>query len=466
MSALAVSRRFLRQFPLNFGWLALGAGLSCVAGCAGSANEELESQTRAAIVGGAPAAPDGWRNVVKLDNECTGVVIHEEFLITAQHCSPPRRGWFEVPQNPEETPSEVFTITGCDSLPGGGVGTGQDLMVCRFTPKAAALALVPIALGCEMDTVAIGDDAVLVGYGTSSADQTRTGGKQTVQAQVVALGDELEIGDDQAGSCYGDSGGPAFIRIQAAGEEPVWRLAGLLSSGYTGRCGSGFYTILSGLVPWLETRTQRDLSPCFDSDGTWDPSYDCLENGLDADGRSAAQPAERVPTTTCGENTRARIADTNPPQLGSIRIAAAPLRGWHEVSVQPFDAESGIRAVLFELLGADSFAITTERDEVPPYTLLFADSSQVSRVRVSVTDGAGNSSKSERAVQDSADAGAGGCSMARTSSSSAWCVSLLAIAACVLERRRRARVRQRAQRQLAGHSSLKQAMNSAQPSRQ
>src|SRR5690606_19373863 len=57
------------------------------------------------------------------------------------------------------------------------------------------------------------------------------------------------------GTCRGDSGGPAYAR-----EGGELRLLAILSSGFAGQCGVGWYTDYLRVLPWLEDATGVTLA--------------------------------------------------------------------------------------------------------------------------------------------------------------------------------------------------------------
>ncbi|MFZ5892343.1 MAG: trypsin-like serine protease [Myxococcota bacterium] len=421
---------------------ALAAFASLLA-CACSASSEIEEIGASArgIIGGELAAAEAWPSVVLLDSGCTGVIVHEEFLISAQHCPAARRAFQVVSDSPDVAPSGELSIVGCEEFPGGGIATGRDLRVCRFRPKLPAIATVPIALGCEMERVRAGASAILVGYGTTSREQMQTGAKRWVSAPIISIGEELEIGDETAGTCVGDSGGPAFYRLDDGSSEPVWRLIGLLSSGYKDRCDVGFYTDLSRVVPWLEVQTQRDLSPCFNANGTWAPTYDCVEANFDVAG--VPGPNLRVPATSCGANPSVAVVDSRRPTIGKLSVSESD-PGFLDVAAEVHDAESGVRRVEFEFIKADASLVASAVDEIAPYEVRLPTVTGATRVRVTAVDRAGNTSSIEQGLSSEANTEAG-CSVSpkfrRRSSGSALLVILAGLLVAVA-RRARTRYRQ------------------------
>lgn len=264
--------------------------------CAGTPDSSTSSGTQA-IVGGQLAGESAWSNVVKLNNDCSGLLVSSDYLITAAHCGAPSVALTGA--DPDHEPERSLQVGRCTAAPDGGIGSGRDLMVCHFEPALPSAPRVPIALGCEHEQIQVKTPVVLVGFGEQSIAERATGPKRVVDAAIegILLSHEFRIGTESAGSCYGDSGSPAFMRLDSGGGRPSWRVIGILSSGYTGQCGQGFYSDLTRLVPWLEQQTGEDLSPCFNDDQVWLPTAECTDAALDENGEPIASG---TPIASCG----------------------------------------------------------------------------------------------------------------------------------------------------------------------
>lgn len=85
------------------------------------------------------------------------------------------------------------------------------------------------------------------------------------------------MGSNGKTACNGDSGGPAFIQL----EDGTWRTFGITSHGEDTSCTKvAYYTHAAIMVPWMQGIIHEqgdkdiDVTPCFDDDGTWNPSKD------------------------------------------------------------------------------------------------------------------------------------------------------------------------------------------------
>jgi secreted trypsin-like serine protease len=169
---------------------------------------------------------------------CTGTIIDVKgqtgSLLTAAHCVTEDDG--------EPLPAEDFVvITGDDfaestsAFPVDGVRVepsydgsfaANDVAVVRFSAEDAELSSIPV-LGAADDTLAVGDDLLLVGYGQTEADGDNTA-RRRVARTIDQLDEQLVVYSqaDARGACFGDSGGP--VLVQVGGEE---RVAAIISGG-------------------------------------------------------------------------------------------------------------------------------------------------------------------------------------------------------------------------------------------
>lgn len=307
-------------------------GLTAACGAPERSGGELSQ----AIVGGERTEAGAWPSVGWLDNGCTGVLIAPDLVIYAGHCGA-RATTVSFGDELEIVVDELagtarvvapegarhVTLRDCRVHPDTTLGHGTDLGYCWLSePALAAEMLPPIALGCARAQVSAGMPLTLVGFGVEASGLSSLGTKRSVVADVVSVGSEFEIGDDEHGTCSGDSGGPAFVSAVADNQRREWSLVGILSSGEQGSlCGVGYYTDLARMVPWLESETARDLTPCFEG-STWQPQAGCARASLDDRGLPEGDPSE--PSRLCREPfTRPRGGCTLSPVLPAQRGANA-----------------------------------------------------------------------------------------------------------------------------------------------
>jgi hypothetical protein len=265
-----------------------------------------------AIVGGEPASDNAWLNVGWLESGCTATLVHERVIVFAGHCGVDHErvffgqafevaldfdaGTASLP-NPERY--ESVALTRCELHPEAAIGSGLDVAFCELADAVADRPSVPLVAGCEREHLKLGAPVTMVGFGFDTLEaQGRAGIKRVAQSRVVDVSREVYIGETDAGTCPGDSGGPAFMRVDSEAERPDWRLAAVLSSGSQGRCGVGRYTNVSDVKEWLEAASGHDLTPCFDANDQWKPGPSCVMPPLNLEGEPIDVPDEH--TAHCG----------------------------------------------------------------------------------------------------------------------------------------------------------------------
>jgi hypothetical protein len=292
-------------------------GLSLVA--CGAPRGESVARTKESISGGAAVLPGAWPAIAWLDNGCTGVLVAPDMVVFAAHCGiEVTTAWFgdELTIDIDDANGiaaarEAPDVTGielgsCADFPNWSLASGNDVAYCFLAQTAVdAGAIAPMLFGCEKQAVAAGTDVTLVGFGRDSAVGT-PGTKRSIELPIDDVGIELQIGGIDAGTCAGDSGSPAFLALGSS-VNPEWRVAGILSTGLVGQaCGVGFYANAATVTPWLEDSSGRDLTPCYERDGSLSGSA-CLEPALDADGLPTSPLRRQTPV--CGEKRSERDAD-------------------------------------------------------------------------------------------------------------------------------------------------------------
>lgn len=146
---------------------------------------------------------NAWPNVVRMESDCSGVVIHPEVVVYAAHCGLDQR---HVTAGVGHRAR--LTVDFCDQYPDWDIEAGNDLAFCVLS-NPAPFPFVPPAIGCETD-LRKGDPVVVAGYGTTSASSEDDGLLRAAAVSYSEGGLEIPLGDEAAGSCFGDSGGPAF----------------------------------------------------------------------------------------------------------------------------------------------------------------------------------------------------------------------------------------------------------------
>lgn len=262
------------------------------------------ARLEANLVGGSRTSATAWPNVVWLERGCTATLIHERVALFAAHCTYPTRFFIgntfdseidvdagtAILVSPDEHPS--IAVNRCESHP-----EGLDLAYCVLD-EPVDVPVVPLMSSCERDAVTVGQPATLVGFGFGDGDDPAFGIKRSGETTVRTIGTSFIVGDEEVGTCRGDSGGPAFVRFGPDEEHASWRVLGVLSAGRAGTCGPGHYTDVSAATRWLETASGHDLTPCTSSDGAWAPGAMCVAPQLDSMGEPSDGPVAY--TETCG----------------------------------------------------------------------------------------------------------------------------------------------------------------------
>jgi hypothetical protein len=248
-------------------WGAMAAGAASL-GCSGSHGEGEHpgfGSERSALVGGREIPRSAWPNIVRIGQVCTGILLRSDLVVYAAHCG-------TYPAYLQLADDRRVHVDRCWTYPRASYG-GTDIAFCVLEAPVDGVRLVPPALGGEVDWVAPGSEVTLVGYGLSTPTDS-FGTLREAVATIDAIGEEIEVSGPDVGTCSGDSGGPAFVKM---GSEREWRIAGILSSGPIGECGPGisYYTRLSSFVPWIEEQSKCDVSPCHTAEGKLTSSERC-----------------------------------------------------------------------------------------------------------------------------------------------------------------------------------------------
>jgi len=173
---------------------------------------EPEQPIDPALIGGRPADPKDWQASVYAsmnNSRCSATIIGPQVLIIASHCvAHGGRASFSV------GPNRYTSV--CSRSPLYRRGTDHDLALCKIDKPVEGIKYEVI--NTDEDLIQEGKDILLTGYGC-----VRPGGGGGNDG-VYRIGDAKIIrrssGYDfvvrgQAALCFGDSGGPAFIYLDA-----------------------------------------------------------------------------------------------------------------------------------------------------------------------------------------------------------------------------------------------------------
>ena len=228
-----------------------------------------DGEDRPRIYGGGPVAACAWPTTVSLGGSCTGTLINEEVVIYAAHCG---ANYNAVTFGNDIYSSEKVATEYCKIYPGyNGVGEGKDFAYCKLAEPVTDYPIVPPLMGCETDVLQPGQGVAVVGFGNAD-DNLGYGIKREVYTTLnyITNKNEAFVGGDGEDSCQGDSGGPVFVPLN----DGSWRVFGITS--YGGACGGGgYYSMMHLGMPWFESDSGIDLTPCTDAQGNWDPGPEC-----------------------------------------------------------------------------------------------------------------------------------------------------------------------------------------------
>jgi hypothetical protein len=189
--------------------------------------------------------------------------------------------------------------------------------------------IVPILMGCEVDVLQPGTPIIEAGFGDSDDNGNGFGRKRWVATSFNRTSNgAANVGGNGKGYCYGDSGGPAFVKL-AGGS---WRAFGIVSEGTGPSCADGdLIAYIHKAVPWIEQMSGIDITPCTNADGTWNPSAACTGFSLAPDGagrtwsNGCAEPVMSGREATCGPpfgGDAGPPVDAPPPDSAGPRDAA------------------------------------------------------------------------------------------------------------------------------------------------
>jgi hypothetical protein len=304
---------------------------------------------------------------------CTATLVHPELIIYAAHCG---SGYGSVFFG-NDTDGQGFAVgtAGCETNPNwAGIGYGVDIAYCRLAEPVTEVPFTPPLMGCETDVLQPGREVWIVGFGETEQGVYGVKHKALTTFNYTDGNGDANIGGNGTTVCFGDSGGPAFVRLgEDDGFDGSWRAFGIASYVYT-PCGTdGFSAMMHNGVEWVESASGIDVTPCHDADGTWNPSAACtgFPAGIDAgsgDWGSGCAPGPLVGSgATCGpphgggDTEAPTVTITSPADGEHVAIGAGAGDAQVRVSVAAQD-DVGIAQVHLVVDGVEAGT-----DANPPY---------------------------------------------------------------------------------------------------
>lgn len=259
------------------------------------------------IAYGETAVACAWPTTVSVagGGQCSGTLVHPQVVVFAAHCGASSK----TIHFGEDAlaPARSVTASDCQAYPdyAGADDQTHDWAYCVLDEPVTDLPVTPPLFGCETALLEVGREVALVGFGADV--DAESGIKRWAATSLVAVtpaNNTTLVGnpnlDGVPSICSGDSGGPAFVRL----DDGSWRTFGIAST-VVGDCGGyGAHSMLSGAVAWIEWDSGIDITPCHAADGSWAPGPACTNAYAQAAGIGSGDWTSWCSGTQASERSR------------------------------------------------------------------------------------------------------------------------------------------------------------------
>jgi hypothetical protein len=265
------------------GWLPTPAGAAPATDAPGTTDPGADP----AIIDGNEASPGEYPWAVRLLGGCSGSLIRSDLVLTAAHCVDDIVAGDEVAVEIGRTdlsdPFETFERRRTPSIvlhPDWDEDTFENDVALLRLREPVNVPTVAVATSAP----APGTDARIIGYGRTGPDdpaatELREGDSEVIadtaadspiRSRTRAERDVMVVLDGESGTCRGDSGGPALVRV-----DDRWVQFGVNSwtPGGSDDCRPDVFTDLTsdGVSAWLQSHLGQPVGyGDFDGDGRQD----------------------------------------------------------------------------------------------------------------------------------------------------------------------------------------------------